>query len=694
MAMDIKISKTLTKNRLSVILLLFCCVYMAAITFIGGLKYIDSILFLLFQIFIIFLPGYAIYLATGLLEEGKERKKSNIVKLGLTYLYGWISNLFLYILIVTTGIIYKIPDIIIWLLVTSVSCLVIIYILKRKGITISETDETSPRDYDNSQGKHGEIICIVYFVIYLIVEFITYTGNNFIPVRTERSSMFGDVCYWIGNTIELTKGFPPHDFRHYPQPYNYHYLSSMQMALVTLLTEIRPVIAGIFYNSVQVAYLLIFGLYSLFSRLTKGNNRIVVSLMALFLFSCGFENITYSTNTWHMYIVPFGFDYGLAFLIWGLYFALDFYEYDKIRAPLLIKYALMIVVISGVKGPAGLILLAVFGIVCIEKIFKKDLRRGIGAGAVLILAFAVVYWKILNVTGYQRSSKGIIDYVLSYANNEQYNNLPGILGRTYSMINGITNPFLRVLGKSFLVFPFMALCNPAAFLLGCVSVIIASKVKKNNLLTLLYLLLLYGLNWVALCVPVTGLSNRYFSMYAVYLGIFFCAYELQLYEKKKNLYLSLYLIAAMGCVLFLFAGYKNALIQPIYRGVETMKGSVETIPYAYRSEDDYIRHSQLYGLEIIRNMDDGLIVTNMDPILLGVFSEKHIIIGTDFDKLLADYRNDEVKSGTYIENMIDRQIRYIVIDKYLDPQLLLDEKCLEMIYSDNDFDVYEIAGSV
>ena len=262
-------------------------------------------------------------------------------------------------------------------------------------------------EYSIRQDLKGEIVCCIFLSVMFLIAIFTYAGANLIPPKGEENIILNDLLYWIGNTTELTKEFPPKNFRNYPQKYNYHYFSSLQLAYECLVTGIRPTVISLAYSFFQSMTLLVFGAYILFHKCTSKIRYIVLGMLILF-FTSGDENGMIVTYMGHMYYGGFGFEYGLGVFLFFLYFILTQYRSKYFSLRIAIITILTLGINMGMKTPFACIGLCGAGFVCIGWLFQKKWKNAFITGLPMLLVFALGYIFVVNMTGYNSNTADVI----------------------------------------------------------------------------------------------------------------------------------------------------------------------------------------------------------------------------------------------------------------------------------------------
>lgn len=317
-----------------------------------GVNILSSLNIFFVEAVLTFLGGFFIVLCA------RPKIATNVEWFGFSYLAGIFLTVFLYFPVITFHL-DEMPYVF-EAVVFGIEIAGIALILSRNG-----------DKYVCIRDKRGENICLFFVVVCLILYYFIMSWNNLtLNTMDVTSIVHDDFSYWIGNTIELTKEFPPKNFRYYPQPYGYHYLSSIEVAYLSLLTGVPSLILSCDYYYVQPIILMVFGAYCLFQKCMP--KKFIPAMMVCMLFSTGVERITAVWISMHRYVIPFGSDYGFGILLWCLLLAIHYYESSTSNIRLSVGLIVCIVFLIGFKIPYGVIASYIFLVLVIDKICKKN----------------------------------------------------------------------------------------------------------------------------------------------------------------------------------------------------------------------------------------------------------------------------------------------------------------------------------
>ena len=348
----------------------------------------EAVIFTAYQAFAIFIPGLAY---AGMLKQDKG--KGGIASLFIAYALGYSSNIAWYYLLVLLG--KKQSSSIAYLAILTIqSILSLLYLMKEKK-KYMEKDSTW-------------IVAILFIFAVFFVELFTYSGCSMLPPYTNGDGIWNDVRYWMGNTIALKIEYPPVDFRNLSPNYTYHYFSSIQLAMQSIVTRIPVAELSIYYSFVQAVILMVGGGYCLFSKYINKCSALVLYYILL-LFTTGYERITRVTYVSHIYMSQYGFDYGMGFMLYFMLILSDFYDKEFAWRDYCLALVIF-VVLMGTKSTFACIGLVGIGWSLLRVLLKGNWKKACVCGIIILGIFSLMYVNVLNIKGY--SGRAISDIIL------------------------------------------------------------------------------------------------------------------------------------------------------------------------------------------------------------------------------------------------------------------------------------------
>lgn len=604
-----------------ILLLVSCICAMCARRSLG-----EAGIFTAYQIFAIFIPGLAY---SSLLRQDKG--KGGIASLFIAYVLGYSSNIAWYYLLVLLGKMQSNSTA--YIVVLSIqSILSVLYLAKAKK-QYMEKDSTW-------------MVAILFIFAVFFVELFTYSGCGMLPPYTNGEGIWNDVRYWMGNTVALKIEYPPVNFRTLKANYNYHYFSSMQLAMQSLVTRIPVAELSIYYSFVQAIILMVGGGYCLFSKYVNKCSTLILYYVLL-LFTTGYEGITRVTYVSHIYMSQYGFDYGMGFMLYLILVLSDFYDREfewRDYCFALIIFA----VLMGIKSPFACIGLVGIGVGLFHILLKGHRKKACICGIIILGIFVLMYFNILNVNYYSRKTASEI--ILWKEKHWDYvEGLNNIRQEIFS-IRYIPDFILEIF--FWIVFAF--LCNPCFMLL--ISLVMVIKLMGHQKLDGLdincIIMLIVGIS-VTLYIYMNGKSNVYFAMAAYPVALMFICRSLRAYKRKKIVSMVMICIVAFGVNLFFnHAGYEP-IIGYWIKGLDNfvLAASNEKKESGYGvSEQEY---EALYYARSIESEEILLSINERGDDMAGIFCEHKV--------LNIRLENDLIDMVRLNEKIEEYDIKYIIM---------------------------------
>ncbi len=320
----------------------------------------DSFIFFLFQLFDVFVPGLAL-----LCLLRKTSNSDTMPIIAWSYVGGILFLLLEYLLIMALNL--SDYACIVGILAPIISA----FVIKKKEAITCDADS--------------------YFVLLLlaatmIISFFSVTYQNPLPTMYGKTTYDKDFLFWVGNSISFTKGLPVQSFRLVGSRLYYHYFSNVVIASASLITGIDVYTLSYSFSFIVPCILLSTGAHVLVKKVTDNKLLSFIGIVGILLCE---GSTTFLTN--HLYFCAFGFDYGYALSMLGISLLMDMVKSNDYSCKNIIITSIMIMLITGFKGPNGIVILMGFGIVSIALLIKKEWKKGLICGFCWLFSFLFVY---------------------------------------------------------------------------------------------------------------------------------------------------------------------------------------------------------------------------------------------------------------------------------------------------------------
>ncbi|MEG1875960.1 MAG: hypothetical protein RR146_00135 [Lachnospiraceae bacterium] len=647
--------KTEQNNKYSILqmLLPYIAIFVlfgVVVNIFNHLAWIETFLFILFQIFVILFPGVVIVLAFRM----PVRTDIELVILG--YAAGYCSNILLYYILVPFGFKQILP-------IASI----IIAIFSTWYLMVGHRDISSL-----SQDRRGRNICMIFIGLLFILELFTYCGANLMVPLANENVYYNDLLYWIGNTISLMKSYPPTDFRDYLATYNYHYFSSMQLAVISMVTSIKPMTLSLCYAFIQPIMLLVLGSYCMLRRCSKQYWLVILGMLGVLL-TTGWEEKSLVTYTAHLYLGQFGMDVGVGFLFVFLLFMIIIYEDKTFHINIAILMTIVFAVMVGVKAPMAVIALAGMGMLCILLLCQKDWKRAFYYGIPILAMFLIVYFFVCNVQGYSRTS--LTQLVTSAIKSGGNFNVEQTSGHEHSII-------IKFLRDILLTGYYALISNPFCYVMLLLTLIL-KRFKRWDAIDVSCLVMCAVGIVISLKFGLYGYSQMYFMMASYPSAALFIVKNLSPVIEEHTKWKTITIAISMG-FLFLIGNYNMqqgydevGLSNYLRKGILNYSNSDHI---KVEADKAYCNRSMYEAYQyIMENTEtDNVIATNNQSMITGAMTERYVVnqgiqemFDTENYDMLAslkssgiDYflQNKEAKGLQFSEVVLDTAFADIVFE--------------------------------
>lgn len=591
----------------------------------------EASIFAAYQIFAILIPGLAY---TGVLKQ--DEGKGAMVCLFIAYALGYSSNIAMYYIMVLLGGIES--NTLAYFFALGIQCVFsVIYLIKKK---VEYKEESS-----------NWVIALLFIAAMFAIELFTYSGYNMLPPYTDGSNIWKDIRYWIGNTVSLKINYPPVDFRSLRSNYGYHFFSSIQLAVESIVTGIPVARLSISFSFVQAIIIVVGGIYCLADKYVKKSNALFL-LFFLLLLTSGYEGITRVSYVSHMYMSQYGFDYGIGFMLFLLLALCDFFE-NKFSWQGYCFMNIIFTVLMGIKSPFACVGIVGIGFCCAYFLIKGDWRKAFIQGISILGVFIFLYFNVCSIEQYSGTNASeIVDLTLRHW--DVCENLENIRNEIFG-IDWVQNIILEIVFWGL----FIIICNPCLFLFAFLCLIVKFiKWKKMDCLDFCSIAMIVTGISIALYMHMGGKSNVYFAM-ATYPVAFLatCRSFPEFGKRNKLAWIVISLVTVVyGGNLFLNHAAYDSIIDYWKKGRNNFELTMQNEDY----ENTYGVSKQEYEALCYARMnvnDEEILLSingrNDDRNLAGIFAEH---------KTLNISLQDAIEGRVDLDEQIDEySIEYLIV---------------------------------
>lgn len=684
MQTELVLNKTKTNVHYlhSGIIVFLIMLYTLLATVVNGISFSDGLLFFLYQIFAIYVPGIACLLLL------RFESKSSLEFFGLSYAIGYCLNLLLYFLIVPFGLQnYSSYIVCAYAIMTS---FYVINVLYKKSHTNNFGESTENKEW---------IYWIILSVALFVMQFMMYGLNNSLPVVGDRI-YYMDQLYWEGNIVALSQNFPPMNIRSSGVIYGYHYFSSMQLSLVHLATNIRIGTLGMCYTYIQSNLLLVFSGFILFNRVLKNINRTAIAMGILF-FTAGFEQYTYMNNIHHIIKSPFGFDYGISFGMFFVALVIIQWEKKKFSPTTFFLILLTFFACCGIKAPIACVVLCGLLVFCFWwVVFEKKWVMGLVYCIFCTLILVSMY--LLLMKGYVQADSSDTGTSIGFLSTILRTPIYSVFNEflIQSGIN-LSNRIVRLI----LVIPFVFLSQLGLYSLGFFGLLKrVSNLRKSDAVDLACIGMIFAGITAMLFISHIGLSQMYYLLASYpFLLLFGMKMLPEIDQSKRKKYKSAVKIICVVCITAGFVLFSYYSLSYIKSGMSQYLNKDES--KIHNMEANYVSVKSYEAFDWVRKNTaiDSILVTNLTitskvTSCTSVFTERQMWLEGTYYSTLSDNetkrRYEIIERGVNndskaIIQMANEGVNYILICNWLSPNSVKNDS-FPIAFENDDYTIYKL----
>ena len=634
--------------------------------FVSKINLSNGILYFIFQLLVIFIPGYAVSLLIN--------RNRQIEIISYSYAYGIAALILQYWLLQLLNI--SNFSLIVNIIICTIS---IIYLYKNRFI-----------EYHSFEGSY--FLYILLFCLFIIC-FLTVSCANPLPTYNGGTNYNKDFLFWIGNSISFIKGIPVQTFTLVGNNYYYHYFSSIAMAQISICTGINIYSLSYYFSYIIPCILLVFSSFNLLNKTIK--NRIYIYLgIILILFTEG--STTYLTS--HLYFCPFGFDYSYAFGMLAVSSLYDIYKGDESIFTFL-ESCLFIIATTGMKGPTAVVILMAFAFQTLFMLFDKQYGKGFLYGSGWLISFLLVYLLCITNIFSNETRTNNLEFVGLLGGFD--NNIWAIKNLNY-LINSLSFPNNGLTRIIALALYILRSNFPAIMLLFIYFVLEINNFVKRKNINKFNICLFATCIWGIVLTIIThqdGNSQMYFIMsafpYCVLLGL--QSIDKKSIEKKKICFIVILILCLSFTNIKRFVC--GRVIPEVKYGISVVNGNPDTSNYRYFfTENDY---EVAVWLKNNTDSNDYIALDCFEydglrkELGFGVLSERFIWNDGQYANEQEKNRRREIVNDLFngdlnsLNNLKKENVKYLIQTITINPIFELSDN-LETVFENDSYIVYKL----
>ena len=668
-----KNNKIVSSFYLELVILLFgMSVISAKASFRSGT---EGLVFFLFQIGGVLLPGMAI------LSVFYIKGLTGIEQILMSYGLGFCSNIAIYFLVMSLGLKPYIK--IVFLMVTIIS--IIVLFIKKQELP----------DVEWKEKVNITLLLGILFGYMLIV----FSRRWMLPIQQKYYHQ--DLMFWVGDVIALKEKFVPINFRYLGEGYKYHYFGAMQIAVISMVTDIPSYTAAIVYSYIESAIFMAMTFYCFIKRFVK-KRKIVFLTLFLMLFTTGIETEV-GTYICHLYLLPMSFNIALCIELIIILLAIIQYKKEKLDINCMVLSCVFMMVCTGLKGPTGAIALCTIGLFCIHwLIIKKEFLRPIIYGLFSLIAFGIVFFGLLaNMSKAYVVSEKVNEQsveVVQKESIEEERKVFDLKQEKYEILKGKINQSMNKM-RGYILYFLKA--NPWTFIptILLVMMLLLKKQKKIEE-AILFIVILVG-SYLGYYLNFVGASQMYFTLAvfplaAVLTGEIYEELDLLIKKTISNRIIStVILYVTMICIIWF--GRKCTLKWEFWQESTNAWNVGKNNEQQFYFDRNVMTYNEYEAYDWVRRCIDEDVLLLSDRTLEekifsyipGVFTERHVYYygGNELETGERCYTGEFEAMKYFTE---EKNIDYIMVTKRISPKFICDNSMLELVFSNPDVDIYKV----
>ena len=345
----------------------------------GKEQFIHSVLFWLFEVLVILIPGMFI---ASFFHSEKMRGPEYLM---LSYVSGYTASIALYIVIMfISG-----NDAFLRIVTCLYSFAFCALCIRHKCFERAGSFKCDPSE--------RRLLILMLFSVFA-AKLLIFELSELPPVYSGRAFLHHDLLYWVDDVVACKHRMPPMNIRKTLDMYHYHYLGAAQIACISKFTGISALKATVVYSYIQPVMLMVLSSVSVICRLLRHVPARVFTAVSLF-FTTGAEVQTLVTYRGHVITMPMTFDISYGFLMCVFWIVLVKLPEERVSFPDSLYPAFFIAAATGIKGTTGALALMCVGLLYLYMLIKnRNIKEALRNGLFTLLLFAGVYAVILSGT--------------------------------------------------------------------------------------------------------------------------------------------------------------------------------------------------------------------------------------------------------------------------------------------------------
>ncbi len=559
------------------------------------------------------------------------------------------------------------------------------------------------QDYAYSPNNAECLICLALISCSLILCFLSVSLVTSLPDETGGTGYYVDHMYWVMNNMAATKAFPISDFALSGNDFRYYFFSSIILAQFHNITGIEILHISFYLSPAVVIPLMVTSVYIFFGKfLSRRSFRVIGTVLALF------TEGTVITYEYHMFFIPIGFDYGMSF---GLLAVTQLPNLladndSKKRLQSIIISMIAIALTTGSKMPLAIVILLLFGLFTLVRIFYGKLINGVCDGFLWLSSFLLVYFLFI-AKEYSSNQLGYVGIKGAFYKNHY-------ISEIFSDVVPHVWFFTDYIRKILSVALYVILSNVVGIVLLLISIIGCFYIFRRHIKEYLYFCIVLTCVitlYFGLTIYGAGAPNVYLLMAVIPFETLAGLYAIEKFTQSGGFWrgVSATLTLVFGIYSIIFVS-SSQWYKKIQEGYLLSSHNITTDYYislygrvfyvsekkynAYRWIRDNVGEDEILAINFIQNENiyNSFCVEAFSEHQVwndGLYSYQPIEVEKR-DEILKNAMNGDDEA---ISNMVDENVNYILYFKLNTNDEIYNDRQLDRVYENEEVLLYHVQSN-
>lgn len=497
-----------------------------------------------------------------------------------------------------------------------------------------------------SINKQEQIVLYSFLLIIFFVKLLAFSLSENSLYTFGSETYQRDYLTWVSDVSACKISMPPILFSDGVSIRKYHYLVAAQIACVSKLCGVTATVATSALSFIQSTIMLTFSGSLLVFKFARKTITRVGTILLLF-FTTGIDSITFATYQWHLLVMPMGFDYGYSFFMSIMLLMVILFSEDVVDLKKNVLVVLLILTLTGVKGPsaASALLLILVCCICVSRARAwKERKRLISLFISSALVLGIMYTIMMRgaVTAFGTGTAEIV--INKQGMHRFFEVLIKLMERVIDVINMVllTAPFTIIIAVVYVLF---------------------RKKKCRDYLAEAMMIVYVSLAAITALVHMHGASQVYFIETAACIPPLIVAKATEeCYELVRKRVFLYYTVIGACILVSLKIGYLNGLSAMINNSVSELFGVKSTFEKEYPVHVSQSKYNSFLFMNACSSEDMRTVLSaDFHPQEFAALAERLTSGTIDDETIVSAFSGDEDAIS-----IIDNRAEYLMIHSRFD----------------------------